>query len=142
MHDVADSVLDSTLEVLEPSGGKLREKELDGINKGRFEVTEGERGRMGVSTNLGADMNRRKATNSVDVNVMVDVCTERGNKGSGVGFKIGDTGEKTKEVPFYIFFLWNPMFFSTVVNDRVLVGMTVNSKSTSRSLKKVRVKVG
>jgi len=97
---------------------------------------------MGVSTNFGANMDRRKTTNSVDVNVMVDVRTERGNKGNGVGFKIGDTGEKTEEVPFYVLFLWDPMFFSLVVNDGVLVWVTVNGKGTSRSLEKVRVEVG
>ena len=97
---------------------------------------------MGVSTNFGANMNRRKATNSVDMNVMVDVRAERGNKGNGVGFKIGDMGEKTEEVPFYILFLWDPMFFSSVVNDGVLVWVTVNSRGTSRSLKKVRIEVG
>ena len=97
---------------------------------------------MGVSTNFGANMNRRKATNSMDVNVMVDVHVERGNKGSGVGFKIGDTGEKMEEVPFYVLFLWDPMFFSTVVNDGVLVWMTVDGKGASRSLEKVRIEVG
>jgi len=58
----------------------LREEELDGVNKRRFKVTEGERGQMGVSTNLGTNVNRRKMTNSVNVDIMVDVCTERGNE--------------------------------------------------------------
>jgi len=60
---------------------------------------------MGVSTNLGTDVNRRKATNSVDMNVMVDVCTERGNERDGISLKIRNTGEKTKEVSFYVLFL-------------------------------------
>jgi len=120
----------------------LREEEFDGVNKGRFEVTEGERGRMGVSTNLGANMNRRKTINSVDVNVMVDVCTKRGNKGNGVGFKIGDMGEKTEKVPFYVLFLWDPILLSSVIDNSVLVWMAVNGKGTSRSLEKVRIEVG
>jgi len=58
----------------------LREEEFDGVNKRRFEVTKGERGRMGVLTNLGTNVNRRKMTNSVNMDVIVDVCMERGNK--------------------------------------------------------------
>ena len=96
---------------------------------------------MGVSTNLGAKMNRRKTTSSVDVNVMVDVCAKRGNKGSGVCLEIGDTGEKTEEIPFYVFFLWDPIFFSTVVDNRVLVWVAFDGKSTSWGFKKVRVEV-
>jgi len=96
---------------------------------------------MGVSTNLGAKMNRRKTTKSVDVNVMVDVRAEQGNKGSGVCFKIGNTGEKTEEIPFYVLFLWDPIFFSTVVDDRVLVWVAVSGKSTSWGFEKVRVEV-
>jgi len=120
----------------------LGEKEFDGVNKRGFEIPEGERGRMGVSTNFGANVNRRKTTISVDVNIIVDIHAERGNEGSGVGLKIRDTGEKTEEVPFYVLFLWDPMFFSTVVNDGVLVWMTVNGKGASRGLEKVRIEVG
>jgi len=96
---------------------------------------------MGVSTNLGTNVNRRKMTNSVNVNVMVDVCVERGDKGNGVGFKVGDTGEKAEEVSFYVLFLWDPMLFSTVVNDGVLVWVMVNSKSTSGGIKEMGEKV-
>jgi len=78
----------------------------------------------------------------VDVNIVIDVRAERGNKGSGVGFKIGDTGEKTEEVPFYVLFLWDPMLFTMVVNDGVLVWVTVNGKGTSWGLEKVRIEVG
>jgi len=119
----------------------LREDEFDRVDKRGFEVTEGERSRMGVSTNLGANMNRRKIANSVDVNVMVDVRAERGNKGSGVGFKIGDTGKKAEEVSFYVLFLWDPMFFSTVVNDCVLMGVSVNSEGTGGGVEEVREEV-
>jgi len=92
---------------------------------------------MGVSTNLGTNVNRRKTTDSVNMNVMVDVHTERGNKGNGVGFKVRNMGEKAKKVSFYVFFLWDPMFFSAVVDDGVLVWVTVNSKSTSGGIEEV-----
>jgi len=119
----------------------LREEEFDGVNKRRFKVTEGERGRMGVSTNLGTNVNRRKITNSVNVDIMVDVCAERGNKRNGVGFKVGDMGEKAEEVSFYVLFLWDPMLFSAVVNNGVLVWVAVNSKSTSGGVKEMGEKV-
>jgi len=90
-----------------------------------------------VSTNLGTNVNRRKMTNSVNVDVMVNVHTERGNKGSGVGFKVGDTREKAEEVSFYVLFLWDPVLFSTVVNDSVLMWVTINSKSTGRGIEEV-----
>ena len=96
---------------------------------------------MGVSTNFGANMNRRKATNSVDVNVMVDVRMERGNKGSGIGFKIGNTGEKTEEVPFYVLFLWDPIFFSAIVDNYVLMWVAVNGEGAGRSVEEIREKV-
>jgi len=115
----------------------LRKDEFDGVNKRGFEVTEGERGQMGVSTNLGTNMNRRKMINSVNMNVMVDVCAKRGNKGNGVGFKVGDMGEKAEEVSLYVLFLWDPMLFSAVVNDRVLVWVMVNGESTGRGIEEM-----
>jgi len=90
-----------------------------------------------VSTNFGANMNRRKITNGVDVNVMVDVHTERGNKGNGVGFKVRDTGEKAEEVSFYVLFLRDPMLFSTVVNNRVLVWVMVDGKGTGGGVEEI-----
>jgi len=86
---------------------------------------------MGVSTNLGTDVNRRKATNSVDMNIMVDVHTERGNERDRISLKIGNMGEKTKEVSFYVLFLWNPILFSAVVDNSVLVWVTISSEGTS-----------
>jgi len=95
-----------------------------------------------VSTNLGTNVNRRKTTNSVDVNVMVDVCTERGNKEDQISLKIRDSGEKAKEVSFYVLFLWDPVFFSTVVDNRILVWMTVDGEGTGGGLEEIGKKVG
>ena len=119
----------------------MREDKFDGIDKGRFEITKGERGRMGVSTDFSTNVNRRKMTNSMDVNVMTDVCMERGNKGNGVSFKIGNMREKVKEVSFYVLFLWNPILFSAVVDNSVLVWVTVDSKSTGGGVEEIREEV-
>jgi len=96
---------------------------------------------MGVSTNLGTNMNRRKTTTSMDVNVIVDVCAEWGNKGNGVGFKVGDMGEKAEEVSFYILFLWDPIFFSAVVDNSILVWVTINGKSTGGGIEEMGEKI-
>jgi len=97
---------------------------------------------MGVLTNLGTNVNRRKATNSMDMNIMVDVCTERGNKEDRISLKIGDMGEKAKEVSFYVLFPWNPVFFSTVIDNRILVWVTVDGESTGRGVEEIREEVG
>ena len=115
----------------------MEEDEYDGINKRGFEIPEGERGRVGVSTNFSANVNRRQMTKSMDVNIMVDVCTERGNEGDRVSFKVGNAWEKAKEVSFNIFFLWDPIFLSTVIDNSVLVRMIIDSKSTGRGIEEM-----
>ena len=76
------------------------------------------------------------------MDVMVDVCMERGDKGNWVSFKIGDTWEKAEEVSFYVLFLWNPVFFSMVIDNRILVWVTVNGKSTGGGMEEIREEVG
>jgi len=73
---------------------------------------------------------------------MIDICTKGGNKGNGVSLKVRNAWEKTKEVSFYVFFLRDPILLSSVVDNGVLVWMTVNSKGESQSLEKVRIEVG
>ena len=119
----------------------MGENEFDRVDKRGLKVTEGERGQKGVLTNLGTNVNRRKMTNSVDVNVIVDVRAEWGNKGDGVGFKVGDTGEKAEEVSFYVFFLWDPVFFSTVIDNGILVWVMINGKSTGRGVEEMGEKI-
>jgi len=72
---------------------------------------------------------------------MVDVRTERGNEGDGVGFEIGNAWEKAKEVSFYVLFLWNPILFSAVIDNSVLVWVTINGKSTGRGVEEMGEKV-
>jgi len=75
------------------------------------------------------------------VNIVIDVCTKGGDEGNGVSLEVGDAWEKTKEISFYVFFLRDPVFFSTVVNDGILVWVTVNSKSTGGGVEEVWEKV-
>ena len=68
---------------------------------------------------------------------MEDVGTKWGNKGDGIGFEVGDTGNKAEEVTFDKLFLGDPELFSAVVDDCVLMGMSVNSEGTGRGVKEV-----
>jgi len=85
--------------------------------------------------NLCIEIDRRKDGSSVHPDVMKDISTERGDKGKGMIVKVRDAGDVTKEVPVNEFFLWDPKLFSTIIDDRVLVGVTVNNKGTSRGSK-------
>jgi len=45
--------------------------------------------------------------------------------------------EKAKEVSFYVLFLWDPILLSAVVDNSVLVWVTINSKSTGRGIEEM-----
>ena len=94
-----------------------------------------------MSTNLGTKVNRRERAVRVNPNIIENVSVEWSDKGDGVVVKISDTREEAEEVPFYKFFQWYPKFLAAVVNDLVLVRVTVNSVSAGRSSKEVRKKV-
>jgi len=96
---------------------------------------------MGVSTNLGTKVNRRKRAVRTDPNIVENICAERGDKGNQMVIKIGDTREKTKEVTLNKFFQWNPEFFTAVVNNLILVRVAVNGEGASGGSEKVGKKV-
>jgi len=92
---------------------------------------------MGVSADFGAKVNMRKRTVRMDPDVVENVGTEWGDKRNGVSFKIWDTGDETKEVPFNKLFLRNPELFSAVVDDSVLVRVTVNNISAGGGMEEI-----
>ena len=92
---------------------------------------------MGVSADLGAKVNTRKRAVRMDPDVMEDVGTKWGNKRDRVSLEIGDTENKTEKVTFDELFLGDPELFSTVVDDCVLMGMSVNSEGTGRGVKEI-----
>ena len=97
---------------------------------------------MGVSTNLGTNVKRRKMTNSVNVDVTVNVRAKRGDEGNGVSFEIGDAWEKAKEVSFYVLFLWDPVLFSVVIDNSVLMGVAVDDVGTGGGMEEIGEEVG
>jgi len=96
---------------------------------------------MGVSTNLGTKVNRRKRAIRLDPNVMKNVSMEWGNKGDGVVIKVDDTRKRTEEVLFNELFLGYPKFLAVVVDDGVLMGMMVNGKGAGGCVEKIRKEV-
>ena len=91
-----------------------------------------------MSANLGTKVNRRKRAVRLDPNVVEDVGPKRGDKRDGVVVKVVDTREETEEIPFYKFFRWYPKLFTAVINDLILVRVTINGVSTGRSVEKIR----
>jgi len=96
---------------------------------------------MGVSANLGTKVNRRKRAVRLSPNVVEDVSLKWGDKGDGVVVKVNDARDKVKEILFYELFRQYPKLLSTIVDDLVLVRVTVNSISAGRGSEEVRKKV-
>jgi len=92
---------------------------------------------MGVSANLGAKINTRKRAFRIDPDIMEDVGAKWGNKRNRVSFKVGDAGDEAEEVTFDKFLLWDPELFSAIVDDCVLMGVSVNSEGTGRGVEEV-----
>jgi len=128
--------------VLKPIRRELSEYKFDGVDKGRLEVTEGEGSRMGVSTNLGTKVNRRKRAIRLDPNVMENVSAEWGDEGDRVVIEVDDARKGAEEVLFDELFLGYPKFLATVVDNGVLMGVTVNGKGAGRGMEKIRKEVG
>jgi len=97
---------------------------------------------VGVSTNLGTKVNRRKRAVGLDPNVVKNVSPERGDKRNGVVMEIINARKEAKEVVFYKFFLWDPKFLTMVIDNGVLMGVAVDSKGTGRGVEEIGKKVG
>jgi len=92
---------------------------------------------MAVSADLGAKVNMRKRTVRMDPDVMEDVGVKWGDKRNRVSFKVWDTGDEMKEVTLDKFLLRDPKLFSAVIDDCVLMGVSVDSKGTGRGVEEV-----
>jgi len=97
---------------------------------------------MGVSTNLGTKVNRRKRAIRLDPNVMEDISLEGSNEGDWVGVKVGDAWKEAKEVMFDEFFLRDPKFLTSVIYNSVLMRVAVDSKGAGRGVEEVWEEVG
>ena len=85
---------------------------------------------MGVAPNLGTKVDGGEDGSSIDPNVVENVSAEWSDKGKGMGVKVGDAGDVAEEVALDKFLLWNPKLLTSVIDDGVLVGMSVSNKGT------------
>jgi len=115
----------------------LSKKKLNRVNKGRLYVTEGEGGGMGVSTDLGAKVNTRKRAVRIDPDVMKDVSAKWGYERDWVSLEVRDTGNEAEKVTFDELFLEDPELFSAVIDDCVLMGVSVNGEGTGGGVEEV-----
>ena len=130
-----------TFEVGEPIRGKLSKNKLDRVDEGRLKVTKGEGCGMGVLANLGTKANRRKRTIRLGPNVVEDVSPKWGDEGDRVVVKVDDAGDKAKEILLYELFGWYPKLLSAVVDDLVLVQVTVDSEGTGGGMEEIREEI-
>jgi len=115
----------------------LSKKKLDGVNKRGFKIAEGKRSGMGVAADLGAKVNIRKRAVRIDPDVMENVSVKWGNKRDWVSLEVRDMGNETEKVALDEFFLWDPKLFSTVIDNGVLVGVSVDDKGTGGGVEEV-----
>jgi len=92
---------------------------------------------MGVPADFGAKINTRKRACRIDPDVIKDVGAKWGNKRNWISFKVGDAGDETEEVTFDKFLLWDPELFSAIVDDCVLMGVSVDGEGTGRGVEEV-----
>ena len=95
-----------------------------------------------MAPNFSAEINGWEDGGSVDPDVVKDIGAEWGDKGKGMGVEVGDAGDVAEEVTVNELLLWNPEFFTTVVDNGVLVGVTIDDEGTSGSGEEVGEDVG
>ena len=92
---------------------------------------------MGVSADLGAKINMRKRAVRLDPDVMKNVGAKWGNKRDWMSLEVRDTGNKTEKIALDEFFLRDPKLLSAVVDDCILVGVSVNNEGAGGGVKEI-----
>jgi len=95
-----------------------------------------------VLANLGTKVNRRKRAVRLDPNVVKDIGPEWGDKGNRMVIKISDTRKGAEEVPFNELLLRYPKFLTAVVDNSVLVGVSVDGVGTGRGVEEIGEEIG
>jgi len=90
-----------------------------------------------VLANFGAKVNTRKRAVRIDPDVMKDIGTKWGNKRDWVSLEVRDMRDKAKEVTFDEFFLWDPELFSMIIDNCVLMQVSVNGEGAGGGVEKV-----
>jgi len=90
-----------------------------------------------VSANLGTKVNRRKRAVRLDPNVVKDIGPEWGDKGNQMVIEISDARKGAEEVSFNELLLRYPKFLAAVVDNGVLVGVSVDGVGTGGGVEEI-----
>ena len=95
-----------------------------------------------MAPDFGAEVDGGKDSRGVYPDVMEDVGTEWGDEGKRMGVEVDDAGDVAKEVSVDKLLLGDPKFLTAVVDDGVLVGVTVDGEGAGGSGEEVWEDVG
>jgi len=116
--------------VSEPKGREARENKLNRVQKGGLDVAEWELGGPRVLAYFGANVDRGEGAVGVDVDGVVGVGTERGDKVGGcVGIKVLGPGDVIEELAVNELLGREPNVTTLLVVYRVLMRVSVGSEA-------------
>ena len=87
---------------------------------------------MGVAPDFGTKIDSGEDSGGIDPNVVEDMGAKWGDEGKGVSIKVWDAGDVTEEVSLDEFLLGDPKFLAAVVDNSVLVRVTVDGEGAGR----------
>ena len=134
---VGENQDENSLEVINPMTGKLCKEEFNRVNERRLYVSKWEVEGVGVTTNLGAEMDVGEGAIGGDLDGVEYVGLEWSDPKIGVVVEVGVVGDVVEEVFEEVLFLRNPELFSTFVDDRVLVRVVVSGSGAGRGNEEV-----
>ena len=95
-----------------------------------------------MAPDFATKVNGGEDGSSVYPDVMKDVSMEGSDEGKRMGVEVGDTGDVAKEVAVDEVLLGDPKFLTAVVDDGVLVRVTVGNEGIGGSGEEVGEDVG
>jgi len=116
--------------VSEPKGREARKDELNQVQEGGLDVTEGELGGPRVLAYFGTDVDRGKSAVGVDVDRVVGVGAEGSDEVGGcVSVEVLGLGDMVEELAVDKFLGGKPNVTTLLVVDRVLVRVSVGREA-------------
>ena len=128
---------ENSFEVINPVTGKLCEEEFNRVNERRLYVSKWEVEGMGVTTDLGAEMDVGERAVGSDLDGVEYMGAKGGNEEVGVVIEVSVVRDVVEEVFEEVLFLRDPELFSTFVDDRVLVRVVVSGGGAGRGNEEV-----
>jgi len=116
--------------VSEPKGRETRKDKLDRVQEGGLDIAEGEVGGPRVLAYFGTDVDRGESAVGVDVNGVMGVGAEGGNKVRGCGgVEVLGPGDVVEELTVDKFLGGEPNMTTLLVVDRVLMRVAVGREA-------------